>query len=32
MKKILRIPGGLMVDAGQTVTGAADGIPDLEGK
>ena len=40
---MLRIPGGLpgdgeilklspMVSAGQTVTGAADKIPDLEGK
>ena len=27
-----RVPGGLMVDVGQTVTGAADRIPDLEGK
>ena len=27
-----RVPGGLMVDAGQTVTGTADRIPDLEGK
>ena len=43
IKKILRIPGGLpgdgeiqklspMVGAGQIVTGAADRIPDLEGK
>ena len=43
IKKIPRIPGGLpgdgeilklapMVGAGQIVTGAADRIPDLEGK
>ena len=32
IKKIPRIPGGLMVSVGQTVTGAADRIPDLEGK
>ena len=43
IKKILRIPGGLpgdgeilrlssMVGVGQIVTGAADRIPDLEGK
>ena len=31
-KKIPRIPGGLMVGVGQTGTGAADRIPDLEGK
>ena len=31
-KKILRIPGRLMVGAGQIVTRAVDGIPDLEGK
>ena len=43
IKKILRIPGGLpgdgeilglspMVSVGQIVTGAADRIPDFEGK
>ena len=31
-KKIPRIPGGLMVSAGQTGAGAADRISDLEGK